>query len=319
MAFAGKILASEMEHLQISPKNVTVTSCDADALLHPKYLANIAVKWFESPDPYATLYQGAILFYTNIWRIPLPSRVMNTLWSFYNVALLSQMNKLINFSTYTLPLSTAIEAGYWGVDVIPEDQHLFFRVYFNRGQKVKVQSIFLPILTDAAESHNFWKTVVNQYEQSKRWAWGISDLPFIIRGMTMHGEIPLSDRLPRLYHILEHHILWPTNWFLLTIGSIIPPLINPAFGRTALGHNLSQISSSILTVSLLFMVFVIVIDIRLKPPRPKDFAAWKLPFLLIQWITVPFVSLFLSAIPGLDAHTRLMLGKRLEYRVTEKV
>ena len=31
------------------------------------------------------------------------------------------------------------------------------------------------------------------------------------------------------------------------------------------------------------------------------------------------ISFFLSALPGLDAHTRLMLGKRLEYRVTEKV
>jgi hypothetical protein len=31
------------------------------------------------------------------------------------------------------------------------------------------------------------------------------------------------------------------------------------------------------------------------------------------------VSFFLNALPGLDAHTRMLLGKRLEYRVTEKV
>jgi hypothetical protein len=34
---------------------------------------------------------------------------------------------------------------------------------------------------------------------------------------------------------------------------------------------------------------------------------------------MPVVGFFLSAIPGLDAHTRLMLGKYMEYKVTEKV
>jgi hypothetical protein len=34
---------------------------------------------------------------------------------------------------------------------------------------------------------------------------------------------------------------------------------------------------------------------------------------------MPIVGFFFGALPGLDAHTRLMLGKYLEYRITEKV
>jgi len=34
---------------------------------------------------------------------------------------------------------------------------------------------------------------------------------------------------------------------------------------------------------------------------------------------MPIAGLFFGALPGLDAHTRLMLGKYLEYRLTEKV
>jgi hypothetical protein len=30
------------------------------------------------------------------------------------------------------------------------------------------------------------------------------------------------------------------------------------------------------------------------------------------------VGFFLTALPGLDSHTRLLLGKKLEYRLTEK-
>lgn len=319
MAHAAKQVVIKLKSWNIPLTYVTVTSCDADALLHPKYFSYLTHLFLKDHDRSFHFYQGAILFYNNIWRIPLPSRVVNTMFSISNLALLSQKNKLINFSTYSLSLATAADAGYWGLDVIPEDYHMFFKVYFRYGERVRTKSIFLPLLLDSAESHGFWRTMVNQYEQSKRWAWGISDIPYVLKNAMLHNEIPLSDRIRRVLQLLEQHVFWPSNWFILTIGSILPPLVNPAFGRTVLGHNLSQLSSGILTLSLIFLLIIIILDYRTKPPRPKEFRAWRLPFLYIQWLTVPLVSFFLSALPGLDAHTRMILGKRLEYRVTEKV
>jgi cellulose synthase/poly-beta-1,6-N-acetylglucosamine synthase-like glycosyltransferase len=319
MAFSAQSVVSKLRAWKIPTTFVTVTSCDADALLHPKYFSYLSYLFLSDAERAYHFYQGAILFYNNIWRIPLPSRVVNTMFSISNLAILSQKNKLINFSTYSLSLATAVKAGYWGTDVIPEDYHMFFKVYYTLGEKVKTKGIFLPILLDSAESHGFWRTMVNQYEQSKRWAWGISDIPYVIRNAMIHNEIPFQDRLRRVLQLLEQHVFWPSNWFILTIGSVLPPLVNPAFGRTVLGHNLSQLSSGILTLSMAFLLIIIILDWRTKPPRPKEFTTWKLPFIYIQWITVPVVSFFLSALPGLDAHTRMMLGKRLEYRVTEKV
>ncbi len=319
MAWAGKQVVAWLTKKNIDLSLVTVTSCDADALLHPKYFACLAYHFLTDADRVYHFYQGAILFYTNIWRIPLPNRVFNTLNSIWNLSLLTQTGRFINFSTYSLSLETLVRAGYWSVDVIPEDYHLFFKVYFALGEKVRTRGLFLPVLADAAESRTVLRTMINQYEQSKRWAWGVSDIPYVIRGTILHKEISLLDRIRRLVLLLEHHIFWPANWFILTIGSTIPPLVNPAFGRTVLGHNLSQLSSSILTLSAVFLLVVIIIDWRTKPPRPKEYAMWKVPFLYLQWLTIPIVSFFLSALPGLDAHTRLMLGKRLEYRVTEKV
>lgn len=319
MAWASKRAVGYLKQKHISLSWATVTSCDADAFLHPKYLSSLSYYFLKDKDRLFHFYQGAILFYNNIWRIPLPNRFLNTLNSIWNLALLSQKRKLINFSTYSLSLATAAQVGYWSVDVIPEDYHMFFKVYFTLGEKVSTLPIFLPTLVDAAESHGFFPTLVNQYEQAKRWAWGISDLPYVIRNVILHGEIRLTDRLQRLLHLLEHHVFWPANWFLLTIGSSIPPLVNPLFARTVLGHNLSRISSGILTLSTVFLIAVFIIDWRIKPPKPKEYPVWKLPLLYLQWLTLPVISFFLSALPGLDAHTRLMLGKRLEYRVTEKI
>lgn len=319
MAHAAKELVKYLDKNNIPLKFTTITSCDADALPHPKYFSALGFTFLSDPERYDHFYQGSIMFYNNIWRIPLPNRFLNTLNSIWGLAVLSQKDRLINFSTYSVSLQTAVEVGGWAVDVIPEDYHMFFTVYFARGENVATKPIFLPILVDAAESYGFFKTFINQYEQSKRWAWGVSDIPYVIREVFLHAEIRFLDRFRRLAYLLEHHIVWPTNWFLLTLGSTLPPLINPAFGRTVLGHNLSKISSGILTLSTIFLLIVFYIDWRIKPPAPASYPKWKMPFLYMQWFTLPIISFFLSALPGLDAHTRLLLGKRLEYRVTEKI
>jgi len=319
MAWAGREVTAYLEKKRIPLTYTTVTSCDADALPHPKYLSALTYTFLTDPDRKYHFYQGGILFYNNIWRIQLPYRFLNTLNSIWNLATLSQKSRLINFSTYSLSLASAKDIGFWSVDVIPEDYHMFFKMYFAHEGKATTVPIFLPVLVDAAESHGFFRTFINQYEQAKRWAWGVSDIPFVIRNTFIHTEITASERFYRLFTLLEHHILWPTNWFILTLGSTIPPLINPVFGRTVLGHNLAQISSGILTLSAVFLLIVFIIDWRIKPPPPSTYAKWKMPLLYLQWITLPVISFFLSALPGLDAHTRLLLGKRLEYRVTEKV
>ncbi len=319
MAWAAKQVERLIKQHNIPVEWTTITSCDADALPHPKYFSALSYTFLKDPMRYDHFFQGAIMFYNNIWRIPMPNRFLNTLSSMWNLAFLSQQSRLINFSTYSLSFKTAQSVGFWAVDVIPEDYHMFYTVYFARGEQVSVKPIFLPILVDAAESHSFFSTFVNHYEQSKRWAWGVSDIPYVIRESFLHTEIRAWDRLRRVAALLEHHILWPTNWFILTIGSTVPPLINPLFGRTVLGHNLARISSGILTLSTIFLIIVFIIDWRVKPPPPSTYPKWKLPLLYLQWLTLPLISFFLSALPGLDAHTRLMLGKRLEYRVTEKI
>ena len=319
MAWAGREAVAKLKKLNYDLTWVTVTSCDADVLLHPKYFSYLTHSFLKDEERAYHFYQPAILFYSNIWRIPLPGRVVNTVSSIFNLSMLPQHSRLINFSTYSVCLATVEKVGFWGVDVIPEDYHLFFKTYFALGEKVSTRPIYLPALADAAESHGFWQTMVNQYEQQKRWAWGVSDIPFVLKNYFSNTTIPFWDKTMRVLHLLENHLLWPTNWFILTLGSTLPPLINQNFARTVLGHNLARISSAVLTLSIGFLLIMILLDLRAKPARPKEYKLWRIPILYLQWITLPIVSFFLSALPGLDAHTRMMLGKRLEYRVTEKI
>ena len=182
-----------------------------------------------------------------------------------------------------------------------------------------MEPIFLPIFADAAQSHGFWSTMKNQYEQLKRWAWGVSDDAYIIRQFVLAEGVPFWDKTIRVLKTVEDHFLWPVNWFAITISAILPPLLNDQFSRTILGKTLPQVTSFLLTLSLISMLVIFVIDAINRPPRPNRFNPFSYILQPLEFFLLPIVGFFFSALPGIDAHTRLMLGKYIEYKVTEKI
>lgn len=297
----------------------TVTSCDADHKFHPKHFSCLTFKFLDDPNRYKRFWQPAVMFYNNIWEIPAITRVPNTLMTIWNLSQLPRKDKLINAQNYSLSFTLLKRVGYWDADKIPEDWGIFFKAFYKVGGGIEVEPIYLPLLADAAQSTSFWKTLQNQYQQIQRWAWGASDDPWIIKSYFLADDVPFWDKTTRLFRVLWSHFLWPVNWFLITIGLTIPTFLNPAFGRTALGYTIPRLSSFILTISLFFLVIMIIIDNIHKPKRPDSFPLWRAILTPFEFILMPIAGFFFSALPGIDAHTRLMLGKYIEYRVTEKV
>ncbi len=300
---------------------ITITSEDADAMLHPSYFACLTYHFLDDPNRYTTIWQAILMFYNNIWRVPLFVRVFSSSASVMLLATIARKDRLINFSTYTASLKMIDAIGYWDVDVIPEDWRLFFKAFFSLNGKVTVEPLYLPIMADAAEAEGVVKTYLNQYEQVKRWAWGVSDTPYIVSRWIMSGnEVPFWDKTIRVFRVLEDHFLWPVNWFAITLGALLPPLLNQNFARTMIGKTLPQVTSAILTVCLLALLVMVILNFRLRPRRegrhiPIITPLWE----IFEFVTTPLVGLLFTALPGIDAHTRLMLGKYIEYRVTEKV
>ena len=298
---------------------MTISSCDADARFHPKYFSYLTFKFLDDPHRYSRFWQPAVMFYNNIWRVPAPIRVVNTFATVWQTALLVRTDRLINYSTYSTSMKLMDEVGYWDTDVIPEDWRMFFKAFYAKQGKVEVSPIFLPVHADAAESTGYIRSMINQYEQIKRWAWGASDDAYIMLKFLTVPKVSFWDKIIRLARVVEDHFLWPVYWFIITLGVNIPLWVNPNFNRTIVGYTLPRLSSAILTVSILFLLVVLVVDARQRPKRPKQ-VFWLKPLLMpLEFILMPITGLFFNALPGLDAHTRLMLGKYMEYRVTEKV
>lgn len=299
---------------------LTVTSCDADHTFNKNYFAALSFKFLDNPKRYKYFWQPAILFYNNIWHVPSPVRVLNTLMSIWNLSQLPRKDRLIvGPGHYSLSFKLLHKSGYWDADKIPEDWGIFFKSFYKSGGGVEVEPIYLPLFADAVQSTTTWQTLKSQYSQIQRWAWGASDDSWILKNYLVDTKIPFWDKTTRLMHVLWSHFMWPVNWFIITVGLTLPTLINPAFGRTTLGFMVPKMSSIILTLSLSFLIVLILIDKVYKPKKPEGVSRWKIILSPFEFVLMPIVGFFFGALPGLDAHTRLMLGKYIEYKVTEKV
>lgn len=317
-SYAAKHISKVVREHGLNPDFVTLTSCDADSLMPEKYFSYLTYSFMTDKDRYYHFYWAPVLLYSNFWDIPLPVRIQATISSIVRLSLLARPESLIQISTYSMSLSMLEKIGYWDKDIIPEDWHIFLQAFFALGEKVKTMPIYLTISRDAVNSKNLLTTFKSRYEQEKRWAWGVTDVPYALKKLFTTPEIPFLPKFFRVLYVVETHLFWPTSFFLLTLDASIPALINPVFSRTSLGHNLPQISGLILTITTMFLLVLIVIDSKSRPKRPQSYSIAKTPLLLFQWILLPVISFFFSSLPALEAHTRLLLGKKLEYKVTEK-
>ena len=299
--------------------HLIVTSCDADHVFHENHFASLSYKFLDNPDRYYRFWQPAILFYNNIWSLPAIARITDTISSIVCISLLPRKDTLISYSNYSLSFKLLDEVGYWNPDRIPEDWGIFYKSYYKTKGRVEVEPNYLPIRADAAESSSTWKTIKNQYQQRKRWAWGVSDDPWLIKKYFLTPGVPFWDKTMRLIYALKSHFLWPVHWFVITVGLTAPTLINPRFARTSLGYMVPRLSSIILSAALISLIVILILDRIYRPKRPKDFPLWRAVIMPFEFVLMPVAGLIFGALPGLDAHTRLMLGKYIEYKVTEKV
>jgi hypothetical protein len=299
--------------------NLTVTSCDADTVFHPSYFACLTYKFATDPYRYRRFWQSPILLTNNIWEAPAPLRVGSALAGVHILSNLCKRDRVIfPQSTYSLSLRMADDAGYWDTEVIPEDWHMFLKCFYTFSGRVEVEPIYLPTGNDAVRARTTWRSFVEAYQQHKRHAWGASDIPFAVREMLAHGEMPRWRGLRRVIALTSNHLLWSTHWFLLSLGWWAPLAIGRLVGTETQVSGLHVAARVALGICLVPYVTMIMVDARLRPPKPAWWRRRHGVLAAFMWLALPVTSFAFSTVPALVAQTRLMLGRRLEYRVTEK-
>jgi hypothetical protein len=320
-AWAARCVVAELVGRRgMNIDHMTVTSCDADTIFPPQYFEALTFHFATDPKRYRRFWQAPIFFYNNIWQVPAPLRVPNALSGLIHLSRLSRKRRvLFSQSTYTLSMRMCHEVGYWDTDVIPEDWHMFLKCFYSLGGEVDVQPIHLPIGNDGALSRGYRATFVNQYLQVRRWAWGATDIPYALQRALQAKEIPFRKRFLRFWYLFENHMMWSTQWFFITLGGFIPWLVGKTFGAEIMPDWFVWGSRIILTPCLIAYLIIIFHDTRLRPAAPPSFGLARRVGQYVHWLLIPPITFFFSALPALDSQIRLLLGRRMEYRVTEKL
>ncbi len=317
--YAAKFVDSYVHTNGWDSQSILLTICDADSHMPKNYFSYLTYEYLRDDQRLYHFFWAPVLLYNNFWQLPTIVRMQATLSSIIRLAFLSEKDKLIQTSTYSTNLWLLKKIHFWDVDIIPEDWHIYFQAFFTFGDRVKTIPLYTIINGDAVYSGRLIKTLLNRYEQEKRWAWGVSDIGYTIKKFFSSPDISITSKLRKILFVAETHLFWPTSFFILTVSASIPPLINPVFKRTVLGFLLPNLSGLILTLSSLLLILYMYLDIKLRKKVKLETSLKSLPLLFVQWYLLPFVSFLFSSLPALEAHTRILLGKPIKYKVTEKV
>lgn len=318
-AYAGreaeKIL---IENHKINLDYATVSSVDADCIFDPQFFSCLTHKFLTSRDPYHGFWQSANVTYNNFWQVPSFIRVIAFFSSLWRISLLVQGLRLIPNSVYSLSFKLLKQINYWDTDVIPEDYRIFFKAFFQSGGKVSVEPIFLKTSMDSPKSSTYFRSLLNKYHQERRWSWGISDDAIYIKWWLTVKEASFFKKTYLVGNVVLDHILWPVNWYIITISANLIVFLNPVFTKTSLGYSLPRLSGFILTLCLFALFVLIYVDFDMRSKKysgPSKFRQFIFP---LEFVLMPISGFFLSSLPALISHLQLIIGKRLEYRVTEK-
>lgn len=317
--FAARELMKYLDEKGIDYKRVVFSNFDCDSVVHPEYFGALTYHYTTDPKRLQRAYQPLPMYHNNLWDTNAFVRIIVTGSSFWHLYQ-STRREMVTFSSHSEPFDTLVRVGFWPVNMISEDSIIYWKCLAYFHGDYQVQPIHLPISLDAVLAPTYWRTLVNQYKQKRRWAYGIENFPVTMRALWPDKLIPFWKKFRISFEMLDGHYSWATTSFLLTFLGWLPLFLgSDLFKESVLAHNLPLFTRMLLTLGMSGMLISIPMALLTLPPRPKH-VHWSKGFLMFfQWFLVPLVA-FLSALPAIDSQTRLLTKRYFgEFWVTEKM
>lgn len=310
----------EFKKRGIKPEQVLVTTLDADFVIHRQFLAGAMHKYLTLPVETRKKISltGVFLYNNNYWQAPTPMRLMAAGTAFWQLSEMVGSDKYINFSSLTMNLKSILDVGGWMPDKVNDDSGFYWKAYYHFKGEYKVIPHFLPISADANLDTTLWRTFKNAYGQLKRWAYGVEHIPFIFAQYFKRDDVNFWDKTDKLTFIMWSYFKWGTLALFIAFGGFLIPLVNPAYSHSALAVNLPTISSWILDGAFIGLFSTIYVHEKTVVPRPKNWGLTQKIWSYAQWLLVPIILVTIATFPAIDAQTTLMMGRHLEFRVTNK-
>ena len=296
-----------------------VSIFDIDTVLYPDYFNCLVWHFMTAKRPLKTSFQPVPIFNNNIWEAPAIARVVAMSSTFWEMVQQERPERMATFSSHSVSFQALYEVGYWQSNMVSEDSRVFWNLFVANDGEYDVVPLSYPVSMDANVASTFFGTLKNIYRQHRRWTYGVENFAYVMYHFTKNKKIPLRKRIVIAFQQAEGYWALVTNPIMLFILGWAPVFLGTQeFHQTVLSYTLPLMVRDLLTVAMIGLVVSSVISLTMLPPRPKDKSRLRYITLALQWLLVPVTMVFFSAIPGLDAQTRLMLGRYMGFWVTPK-
>jgi hypothetical protein len=317
--WGAKALKDLLDADKIDYERVVISCFDADTCVDREYFGCLTYHYIASPDRTRSSYQPIPVYNNNIWHARSVARLLELGSSFMQMIETMRIEKFVTFSSHSMSFKTLVDVDYWPLDMISDDSVIYWKCFLHFNGRYSVVPIYVTVSMDVATEAGILQTIIKQYKQKRRWAWGIENFPYVAIGFMRNKKIPLMTKMRRSFNVLESHYTWAVWAIIVTFVAPLPIIFGGGlFRQTAIGYNLPSVSATLFNMSLFTLFVCIFVSMKLLPPRPKDVKPQKHLIMYAQWMLAPFVAAFLGSTPAIDAQTRLMLGKYMHFHVTEK-
>ncbi len=317
--WAAKMAKEYLEVRHIPIDRVIVSCFDSDTCVDRQYFGCLTYHFVTNPRPHQASYQPVPVYNNNIWHAPSFARIVEISASFCQLIESMRLEKFVTFSSHSMSFKTLVDIDYWPRDMISDDSVVYWKAYLYYKGDYRVIPLYITVSMDIAYSTNFFKTIAVQYKQKRRWAWGIENFPYVVSRFVNTPDISWFRKVRRSFHLLEGHVTWAIWATIMVVIGPLPILLGGFFfNQMPIGYNLPRITGMLVNFTLITSLVWIILTRTILPPRPKDVKWFVNVLMFAEWAIVPFIIIVVGSTPALDAQTRLMLARYMEFSSTEK-
>src|SRR3989344_2904941 len=319
-SWAGKRAKEEIiDPLGIPYENIVASAFDIDAQVYPKYFSCLTYYYLTSSNPVRSSFQPIPLYFNNFYEAPFFSRVVSSSNVFWQMMQQQRPEKITTYSSHSMNFKTLVEMDFWQTNVVSEDAGVFWKAFLFYDGDYQIVPMHYPLSMDSCLAKNTWGTIVNQYKQQRRWAWGSEGMPYLFFGFLKNKKISFGKKFRYTFLLIEAFWAWGTNALLIIFLGWLPVILGGEnFNATVLSYNLPKIVQILMTAALAGILACIIVSTLLFRLTSFRLSRWKTLFMLTQWVFLPVSLVIFGAIPAIEAQTRLMLGKYMGFFPTEK-
>jgi hypothetical protein len=321
--YAGHEVQKYVDAHAIPYEKIIVSSFDIDTIVDRQYFSYLTHEYLVCPKPTRTSFQPVALFNNNMWESQSFIRIMAFGTSFWLLSALMRPDTMVTFSSHAMSFKALVDVGFWEKDIVSEDSRIFWQCFVHYKGDYYTRPLYIPVSMDTVRDDSWWKSFKNIYKQQRRWAWGTENIPYILwefHKMKKQGrQIPWIVRAKYLFNQFEGKYSWGTTAIILFVFGRLPLWVaGENITQTVLFQNTPHILEWLMTFATLGIIISITLSLTLLPPAPTNTKTHNKLMMVLQWAFLPISLILVSAVPSIDAQTRLMLGKYLGFNVSAK-